>query len=314
MGGGDMTGFVQKIRAAAKGRLRAGALALAGLLAACSHTDIGPTFTEDVHRLDPATFECCFDPEKFYPAPAIELALGLANSLGPAVSRGAYGQYEDTAYPGKLTGKTEAHAAIVADLKPLDLLLIGNTSYPLGRLVPGRFSHTLVYLGTEAQLRAAGLWNLPEVKPYHEAIRAGQIIAETAAPATRLRTPAKAFEADRVLALRPALSPEERVLAARRLFASVGVPINYTLGIKDAEGRFSCTGLAEYAMPGLGLRHRVVYGQEVIMPDDIAAQAIRGERLRVVSYTVGTDSGFERHSVFALMVHIAAFWGVPGAR
>ncbi|HHC29326.1 MAG TPA: hypothetical protein ENK80_02005, partial [Rhodobacterales bacterium] len=93
--------------------------ALTAIVAACSRPDIHPGFIADAHRLEPETFECCFTPEKFYPAPVIETAMMLANSLGPAVSRGAYGSYEDTAYPGKLTEKAAAHAAIVADLKPL---------------------------------------------------------------------------------------------------------------------------------------------------------------------------------------------------
>jgi len=291
------------------------ALVFAALLSACSQPDFGPTFPEDAKALDAETFECCFEPEKFYPTPVAKLAMLLGNDLGPSFSAVAYSEFEETAYPGRLTGKPEAVAAVLPHLQPFDILNVGNTSHKVGRLMPGRFSHTLVYLGTEAQLRAAGLWHLPEIAPHRDDIRAGRTMIESVWPEVMLSAPEKVFETDRVLVMRPKLTGPERRTAAARLFGEIGKPFNYALGLDPTRERWVCTGLVDYAMPGVMLTHREVYGADTILPDDIAAQAIRGDRLEVVAYVLGNRGpGFAFRSTYALMVDIAAYWGVPGKR
>lgn len=298
-------------------RLRARAvvavLALGALLAACSHTDIGPGFTEDARAMDPAAFECCFEPEKFYPALPIRLALALGPALGPRFSAKAYGGYEDEEYPGRLTGKAEAHAALISRARPLDIMVIGNTSYMLGRLVPGRFSHSLIYLGSEAELRAAGLWYTPALVPHHDAIRAGARFIDAASPAVQLRSLARAFEVDRAVLMRPALTRDQQARALSHVLGVLGEPFSYTFEVEAEVGQ-SCTGMIQAAMPSMVLERRAVYGMDVIMPDDVVAQAIRGEGLEVLGYLVGDDTpeGYALRSTYALMVDIAAFWGVPG--
>lgn len=296
-----------------RARVAAVVLAVGSLLAACSHTDIGPGFVEDAKAMDPATFECCFEPEKFYPALPVKLALAVGPALGPQLSAKAYGGYEDEEYPGRLTGKTEAHAALIDRARPLDIMVIGNTSFMLGRMVPGRFSHSLIYLGSEAQLRAAGLWHTPALVPYHDAIRAGARFIDAASPAVRLRTVERALEVDRAVLMRPALTPAEKARALSYALGVLGEPFSYTFEVKADVGQ-SCTGMIQGAMPSLVLERRTVYGMDVIMPDDVVAQAIRGDGLEVVGYLVGddTDDGYALRSPFALMVDIAAFWGVPG--
>jgi len=288
-------------------------IALALVVAGCSQPDFGPSFPQDAKLLEAESFECCFEPEKFYPAPVAKLATALGNQFGVKVSEAAYGDFEESSYPGKLTGKVDAEAAILARLRPLDILNIGNTSHPLGRLMPGRFSHSLVYVGNEAEMRAAGYWHLPEVVPYQDEIRAGKTMIQSVSPAVELTSPGDAFEVDRVLAMRPRLSSGERREAVRRLFGQMGSPFNFGLSIDPNNESFVCTGLIDHAMPSVGLTRRLVYGEPTILPDDIAAQAIRGEGLDVVVYVLGNDGpGFAFRSRYALMVDIAAYWGIPG--
>lgn len=283
-------------------------------LSACSYAKVGADFPQAAKGMDPASFECCFEPEKFYPAPLVRAALEVGNNLGPNVSQLVYGDYEDSEYPGLLTGKTDAHAAILAPLQPFDILLVSNHSYQVGRLMPGRFSHSVIYLGTEAELRAAGLWSLPAFVPWHDEIRAGNTMIEAASPDVHLVSPRKTFEVDQVLAMRPALSADEKRRALERLMPIMGKPFNFGLGIDPAAERFACTGLVYHAMPELGFTLREVYGQTVLMPDDVAAQAVRGERLMPLVYVAGTEDGYIKRSRYALMVEIASYWGVPGKR
>lgn len=284
------------------------------LLGACSYPDFGPTFPQEAKTLRAETFECCFEPEKFYPEPLVRIALSIGDKFGPTGAEAAYGDYYETGFPGTLTGKPEAAEALLARLRPLDILVVGSTSYQLGRLVPGRFSHAMIYVGTETELRAAGLWHVPELVPYHDEIRAGKTILQSASPDVHMLTPETAFERDRVLAVRPKLSAAERRAAVRKSFAAMGKPFNFSMAIDPTGETFACTSLIDHAMPGLGLRQRELYGVKTIMPDDVAAQAIRGEGLEFITYVLGNDGpGFSYRSKFALMVDIAAYWGVPGA-
>lgn len=277
----------------------------------CSYAHVDSDFAIRAKGMDPASFTCCADPEKFYPDPFVRLALGVGNVVGPTFADAAYGRYEETEFPGSLTGKPEAQAAILHYLQPLDILLVSDHSYQIGRLMPGRFSHSVVYLGTEAELRRAGLWNLPALVPWHDEIRAGKTMIEAAYPDVHLVTPEKTFEVDQVLAVRPALTAADKRAAVARMFSVIGNPYNFELGIDPAGKRFACTGLVAYAMPEAGFHITDLYGQRAVLPDDVAAQAIRGERLQFLAYVVGTEDGFALHSRYALMVQIASYWGVP---
>jgi hypothetical protein len=283
-------------------------------LSACSYPVLGPNFTTEAKTLQAETFTCCADPEKFYFAPFAELALALGEVVGPDAATAAYGEFEETEFPGTLTGKTEAHEKIRALLRPLDILVISNKSYQLGRLMPGQFSHSMIYIGTEAQLRAAGLWSLPEVVPYHDQIRAGKIFMESATPDVHLMSTAKAFEVDRVVAMHPHLTAKEKRVAMARVMASIGSPFNYSMDLDPNNQEFVCTGLISYAMPGLDLTQRRIYARSTILPDDVASQAIRGDKLDLITYVIGTDEGYTPRSTFALMVDLAAYWGVPHNR
>lgn len=280
-------------------------------LAACSYHDLSPDFPTRAKSLQAETFTCCSDPEKFYPSPLAQLALTLGDHIGASVATAAYDEYENSEFPGKLTGKTEAHERITALLQPLDLLIISNKSYLLGRLMPGQFSHSMIYVGTEAQLRAAGLWSLPEIVPYHDKIRAGEIFIESATPDVHLMSMAKAFEVDKVVAVRPTLSSADKRIAIQRVFTSIGAPFDFGMNLDPANKKFVCTALINYAMPGLGLTQRRIYGRSNILPDDVVSQALRGDKLDLITYVIGTDDGYTRRSTFALMVDIAAYWGVP---
>ncbi len=283
-------------------------------LSACSYPVIGPNFTTEAKSLKAETFTCCADPEKFYFPPFAQLALALGDVVGQGAANAAYGEYDSSEYPGTLTGKTEAHEKIRARLKPLDIMVISNKSYQLGRLMPGQFSHSMIYIGTEAQLRAAGLWSLPEVVPYHDQIRAGNIFMESATPDVHLMSTAKAFEIDRVVAMRPQLTAKEKRVAMARFMGSIGAPFNFSMDLDPNNQKFVCTGLINYAMPSLGLTQRRIYARSTILPDDVASQAIRGDKLDLITYVIGTDEGYAPRSTFALMVDLAAYWGVPHNR
>lgn len=287
-----------------------GAVLALAVLAGCGHTEIGPGFTERVATLDPDQFTCCADPERFYPDVVVRTAFALSDRLGPAMGKAMHGRYQAEGYPGRLAGSAAAQAALSNELQPLDLVFLANKSFTWGRLIPGRFTHVGIYLGTEPQLRAAGLWSAPGLAPYHGDIRAGRLVFQSVTPVAELTDLARTTQADAVAILRPQLTPGERRAALTALVGMIGAPYDYTYDVTTSD-RVSCSEVVAFAMPGLGLDTQIAYGKEVVFPDAIVAQAIRGERMQVVGYMVGTEDGFAWRGTGSLMADIAAHWGVP---
>ena len=282
------------------------------ILSACAHTEVKRGFVEEIAKVAPAGFHCCAEPEKFYPVGLTKTAFALAERVGPQVSANMYGGYQETQFPGRLSGNVRAEAALTEQLQPLDLVFTGNKSYIWGNIIPGRFTHGVVYLGTEAQLRRAGLWELAALAPLRDDIRAGKLFVEAVTPKVRTISATKLIEADTAAILRPRLGENARRQAYATLARNIGVPYDFAFEVATTD-KLACTELVNLAMPGLEFTTREAYGREVIFPDEVVAQAIRGESMRVVGYMVGTDGGFAWRNTQSLMADIAAYWGVPGA-
>lgn len=281
-------------------------------LSGCAYTDVGPGFINDIAETDPYSFTCCAEPEQFYPDGLIRTAFDLADDLGRSVVGKMYGGYQERGFPGLLAGNTTAEAALLEQLQPLDLVFSGNKSYVWGHLIPGRFSHDVIYLGTEAQLRAAGLWTLPALAPFRDDIRAGRLFIEAFTPVVATTDVSRVIEVDALAILRPNLSAAARRQAYEILATSLGLPYDYTFEVATTD-RLACTELVNLAMPELRIATRSAYGRTVIFPDEIVSQAIRGERLRLIGYMVGTRGGFAWRNTHSLMADIAAYWGIPGS-
>ncbi len=270
------------------------------LLTACSPA-VDPSFTGLAPETDPKSFTCCGNPERL-PAPIAKIGLDLSPMFSPLVS----GSPIRTGY---LTEAPEAWAYLTDQAQPLDILLTSGKNWIPGQVITGRFTHSAVYLGTEAQLKALGIWDDPLIAPHHGEIRAGKIIIEGVSGGAKLNDAPHIFDTDGALMVRPALAGRAaKRKAALRLFARLGVPFDYYFDVSTC-GKLACTEMVAQSMPQIGFVVRTVYDLPVLMPDDIAAQAIRGENLRVIAYARGRQSGWSKGGAFEAMEDVAASWG-----
>jgi len=278
-------------------------LTLLPWLAACGLPQVAPDYNGLPPDTDPRQFSCCHDPER-YPDFFVEVALGVGQATL------AHLPYP-TDTPGLLANNEAAYQAILERAQPFDLLLTANKTYLGGRLVPGRFTHSSVYLGTEAQLRAAGLWNTPALRPVQDQIRAGHYFVEAIRPAVRMANVDDLMHADAVVLLRPQLSHAQKVQAIGTLIGAMGTPFDFWFD-NNTPDMVSCTELIGNAMPSLGFTIRSPYGRPAALPDDVVAQAIRGDRMQVVEQVRGLPGGsFVIEGRDGAMRDIAAFWGPP---
>lgn len=276
------------------------ALVSLALMAACAPA-VDPDFSGLDPKTDPKSFTCCANPERM-PAAFARAAIDLSPAFSPLVSQAPIRE-------GYLTTQPEAWSYLLDRARPLDILLTSGKNWIPGQVITGRFTHSAVYLGTEAELRALGLWDAPEVVPHHAAIRAGKLIIEGVSGGAKLNDALHIFDTDGAVLVRPALSGSAaRREAGRRLFARIGVPFDYWFDVSTCD-RLACTEMLAQSMPQIGFVVRPVYDIPMLMPDDIAAQAIRGENLRVVAYARGQAGGWSKGSIPELMEDIAASWG-----
>lgn len=207
---------------------------------------------------------------------------------------------------GLLAGRADALRHIGDRLRPLDILVVSSKGRLTGNLIPGLFSHTVVYVGNESELRALGVWDDPAVRPHHAAIRAGKVMIESDHRGVHLTTAATALETDRVAVFRPRIGDRRRV--ATLLVAHVGTPYDYYFDNGDTNELY-CAELIDHAMPGIRMPSRELYGRRMFLPDDAIAAGIAG-RMRVtpVLYVRASGSGWEDAGFAQLKRDLDAAW------
>ncbi|MCB1355869.1 MAG: hypothetical protein KDK53_05000 [Maritimibacter sp.] len=192
---------------------------------------------------------------------------------------------------GRLEAVPEARALVEEALRPLDVVFVHNKNRVSGQLIPGQFTHGAVYLGTEAQLRAAGLWSRPALAPWRDAIRGGAYYLEAVDGGVRLTTGDVVLNTDAVVALRPRGMDRGAVL--ERGLARMGVPFDMHFDATDPSELFCAELIGEmYTAAPLPRTAVPLEGRETILIDRIVAGALTGDLpFALVGYVKADASG-----------------------
>ncbi len=276
----------------------AGALLLLVVVAACASTQpIGPA---DRALVGTPLEGCCRETE---PYPPVLVALiepfapAFGNLVGGSILR-----------PGYLADPAPQAAALKV-VKPLDVVVLSSKGRASGNTIPGMFGHLALYLGTEAELRALGMWNHPTVVPHQAEIRAGAIFIEADRYGVHLSTPDIVLDTDRILLLRPQLAGNARRReVVTGLMQRLGGKFDYHFDNATLDELY-CAELVHIVMPELNMPTRIIYGRESILPDDVAAQAaVQVSNLRVAAYFRGEADGWNSADRPALVNDLGEFW------
>ncbi len=212
--------------------------------------------------------DCCQQPER-YPKGLVTLAEPFAPAVGKLVAATVWRK-------GYLLRHEPAMDAILAGLQPLDIITVNNKGRLSGHAIPGHFGHAAIYVGTERQLRRAGLWDQPAIRKYHDAIRKGALFIEADNKGVHLSDAPLALDADAIAHLRPTgLSPARRRQALIEFYKRVGMPFDYYFDLDTTACTF-CTELVNTVLPEMRLPQRRVYGRRLILPDEVVAATLRG--------------------------------------
>lgn len=284
-------------RMAGAGRL---SMALAVVLAGCTATPPAPEGATPAEILS----GCCREAQDF-PTWAAEMTFGSPKGRegpGDIILRRPY-----------IGNSPEVRAILERNLRPMDLIVQRYEGRLGGLVSPGRFSHVSIYLGTEAQLRAAGLWQLPELANWRARVSDGYVLLDAMHTDVHLRDMSELLEVDALAILRPRLNAAARSAALRRGLGLMGRYFDTDYRI-DSDDAIFCTELVHRAMPELGLPTTEIYGRRVILPDAAVAGALIGALpLDFVGYIEGRPSGSVRvRSAEDLARQVARHWPAPG--
>ncbi|MBX3576783.1 MAG: hypothetical protein KF723_06210 [Rhizobiaceae bacterium] len=177
---------------------------------------------------------------------------------------------------GKLLRFPEIQAALMQEVQPLDIALVRSRAALTRALIPSHFTHAMIYLGTEEQLRAKGLWSHPAIRPYQDDIRAGQVILESSLDSVHLSPFRQMVDVDEVLLLshRPSGRIGDKYAA---LLGQMGTEFDYTFDYSDTT-KLTCAELIVDVFPELRVPVRYSTGRLAIIPDDLARRAFEGSR------------------------------------
>ncbi|MBK9990848.1 MAG: hypothetical protein IPP19_08985 [Verrucomicrobia bacterium] len=190
----------------------------------------------------------------------------VGNTMGLIQTRSGYLRELPSEYRGELRSR----------LKPLDVLLEKTPFRLTDKSIPGHYGHVAVWVGTEEELKALGIWDEPVVRLYHDRIRAGAAIIEALRPGVEINTLEQFLNIDDLLVIRRrALTPADIRAGLLRAFAQIGKAYDFNFDV-ESDRRIVCSELAFVVFPDVGWATSSVLGRQSISPDQVAVQAQPG--------------------------------------
>ena len=180
---------------------------------------------------------------------------------------------------GKLFGDAAVRDHLLGILEPLDLLLEKTPFRLTDTFIPGHFGHAAIWMGTDGELDALGVWARPEMQtePLRACrgdVQAGRSVLEALRTGVELNTLAHFLNVDDVVVLRPkALTEDETRESLVRGFQQVGKEYDFNFDV-ETTGSIVCSELPYHVYPGVAWRTDTQLGRFTISPDDVASQAL----------------------------------------
>jgi len=264
----------------------------------CTQLASGPIAAEPTPT---SLTDCCTDLED-YPRWFVDVSRTVAPQLGTFLSHVTW-------RGGHLRSKQAAQKAILAEIRPLDIVLVSSKGRKSGQVIPGLFGHAAIYLGSQAELMELDVWTSAEVKPHSAGIQSNRIFVEADARGVHLSTSSVVLNTDRVVVLRPTFhSSARRREVARAYFSAIGMDFDFLFDVDSPDCTF-CTELIHRVMPELDLPIQQVYGIRTILPDRVALAALRGEAgLDLIDYVKADRDTWRQASSRELADDIATLW------
>lgn len=163
---------------------------------------------------------------------------------------------------------------LAGELKPLDVLLEKTPFRLTDKMIPGHYGHVAVWLGSEEELRALGIWE--QIAPIHQKrIREGGRIVEALRGGVTISTLPHFLNIDDLLVLRDSRPVEQdyRRQAVLTALAQVGKEYDFNFDVYTHQ-RIVCSELAYVVFPDVPWPLARTLGRYTISPDNVAQMAV----------------------------------------
>jgi hypothetical protein len=180
---------------------------------------------------------------------------------------------------GKLWEREDVRRKVLDALQPLDILLEKTPFRLTDHFIPGHFGHVAIWMGTEGELDALGVWNEPAMQSEplrgcRQEVAHERSVLEALRSGVELNTLRHFLNVDDLAVLRAKmLAPDQVVPSLIRGFQQVGKEYDFNFDV-ETTGTIVCSELPYHVYPGIDWRTESQLGRFTISPDDVAAQAI----------------------------------------
>lgn len=182
---------------------------------------------------------------------------------------------------GKLDGNAAVLETVTGHLQAGDVLLEKTPFRLTDSFIPGHWGHAAVWIGTEAELRALGLWDHPVVAPHRRAISSGHGVVEALRSGVGMNTMAHFLNVDDLAVLRHrALDDDARRAVIIQTLRQVGKAYDFNFDAQSVD-RIVCSELVYHAYGNVPWPSDRKLGRVVVSPDNIAQQAVGDGRFAV---------------------------------
>lgn len=190
---------------------------------------------------------------------------------------------------GHLSKDSVAVERLMKSLRPLDIVIAKNGHRLTDKILPGYFTHAMIWLGREKELRRRGLWNRPALRPLHAAIRQGRTVLDIDYHGVRLVHHDGLMNSDGLVVLRP-ISARNNAAAVKRFRAIArGLGGKYDFGFDlDTPDLVTCTEFTARLYPEINWTYRELLGRRQLVPDDMIDLALNGKQIKVITYLART--------------------------
>ena len=188
---------------------------------------------------------------------------------------------------GLLFDKKNQHIEIRKQLKAGDILLEKTPFRLTDSLIPGYWGHAAIWLGSEEELKALGIWNDDRIRPYHTNIREGKQIIEAVRSGVHLSSLNEFLNIDDLAVLRKKqLSDIEKRHVIFNALAQLGKGYDFNFDVETSD-RIVCSELVYMAYTQTLWPTEKTLGRYAISPNHIAEKTVAGDFLLVKLYYHG---------------------------
>jgi len=206
----------------------------------------------------------------------------VVNGLSEGFSN-AVGDYEER--KGLLYNDKKLEQSIARQLQIGDILLEKTPFRLTDSMIPGHWGHAAVWVGTEQELRAIGLWDHPLVMRYHEQIKRGELVAESLRTGTTLSSLSHFLNIDDlgVLRSRKPLTDDEMRDTIILTLRQIGKEYDFNFDVETTD-KIVCSQLVYLAYDKIEWPTKSVVGRYTISPDNIAIKALNNGPFELVLF------------------------------